>query len=153
MPEPRDAVEELEADGLTHADALAAVQRRHDASIAAHGFVVHIVPDQPDSPTGFSCHTHGLPASFGHPDFEVVLPLPYEAAGELLARLVARVKAGARYAAGDREDRVADAGDVAFAAATECGRDVLRVIVPDPRGRTARGEIDGGYAVQWEGTE
>jgi hypothetical protein len=151
--DPRCIVEKLESEGLSHEEAMDEVRRRQAAMIAEHGWCCHIVPDDHDSPMGWDAHTHGLEDSYGHPDFEIVLPLPYATAHQILCNLVDGVKAGDRFKAGDAAGGIIRGYDVGFADATEGGRDVLRVIVPDPEGRTARGEIGGEYGRQYEGTK
>jgi hypothetical protein len=151
-PDPRYAVEKLQSEGLSHEDALAEVRRQQAAAIAEHGWCCHVVPDDHESPTGFNAHTHGLEDGYGHPDFQIILPLPFATAHQILANLVDAVKSGRRFAAGDTASGVIRGFNVSFAEATEGGRDVLRVIVPGPEGQTARGEIGGGYAVQYVGT-
>jgi hypothetical protein len=149
----RCAVDELESRGYTHEEAMVEIRRRQAAMIAEHGWYAHTVPDDPDSPTGFNAHTHGLEDGYGHPDFQLVLPLPFATAHQILINLVDAVKAGRRFKAGHGVRRIIHGYDVSFADATEGGRDVLRVIIPDPEGRTARGEIGEGYARQFEGTK
>jgi hypothetical protein len=148
----RCAVEKLESEGLSHEDALTEVRRQHAAAIAEHGWCCHVVPDDRDSPTGFNAHTHGLEDSYGHPDFEIVLPLPFAVAHQILINLVAEVKAGRQFKAGDLASQIIRGFNLGLALAVEGGREVLRVVIPDPEGRTARGEIGEEYAVQYIGT-
>jgi hypothetical protein len=152
QPDPRCAVEKLESEGLSHDDAIAEVRRRQAAMIDKHGWVCHIVPDDPNSPTGFNAHTHNLREFFGHPDFQLILPLPLATAHQVLINLVDEVKAGRVFSAGTTASGIIRDFDVGFADATEGGREVLRVVIPDPEGRTARGEIGEAYRVQYEGT-
>jgi len=149
---PRCIVEQLESEGLSHEAALAALRQREDAQLARHGWFSHYVFDDHGTPTGMNIHTHGVLESFGHPDFQLILPLATDVAHQILANLVAEVKAGRRFKAGDTAGEIIHGFDLGFAAATEGGRDVLRVIVPDPEGRTAQGEIEEGYGVQYSGT-
>jgi hypothetical protein len=153
MPhDSRCSVDKLESEGLSHEEAMDEIRRRQAAMVAEHGWVCHIVPDDPDVPTGYNAHTHSLLEFFGHPDFQLILPLPIATAHQILANLVDEVKAGRVFSAGTTASGIIRDFDVGFADATEGGRDILRVIVPDPEGRTARGEIGERYAVQYVGT-
>jgi hypothetical protein len=150
--DPRCAVDKLESEGLSHEAAIDALRQKEQAQLAKHGWISHYVFDDPDTPTGINVHTHGLAENYGHPDFQLVLPLATETAWGILANLVDDVKAGRVFSAGTTAGGIIRDYNLGFAAASEGGRDVLRVIVPDPEGRTARGEIGGEYAVQYEGT-
>jgi hypothetical protein len=139
--------------GLSHEEAILASQASDAATIAKFGWCGHYVFDDVDSPTGLNIHTHGLRESYGHPDLQIVLPLAEWVAHAILINLAAEIKAGRRFAPGDVACGIIEGYFVGFAAATECGREVLRVIIPGPDGRLARGEIGGGYEVQYEGTD
>jgi hypothetical protein len=139
--------------GLTHEEAILASQARDAAAIATFGWCGHYVYDDDESPTGLNVHTHGLLESFGHPDFQIVLPLAERVAHAILITLADAVKEGRRFAPGDVAGGIIEGYDVGFATATECGREVLRVIIPGPDGRVRRGEIGGGYEVQYDGTD
>jgi hypothetical protein len=113
-------------------------------------YVMRLQEDSPESPTGFNGHTVGLRDNFGHPDFQLVARMSPGMAAEILINLAEAVVAGRRFAAGDLAGGMNANFVVGFAKATE--GEVLRVIVPDKEGRTARGEIDEAFAVQYEGT-
>jgi hypothetical protein len=149
---PRCAVHEAMEQGMSYEDAMEAFQRRDDAALAKYGWSAHLVFDDGDSPTGWNMHTHGLRDNYDHPDFQIILPLTPEVAHDILTNLADAVKASRRFAAGDTASGIIHGFDLGFADATEGGRPVLRVIVPDPEGRTARGEIEEAYAVQYVGT-
>lgn len=139
--------------GMSPEAALEAARRRDAEALAEYGWYAHLVFDDDGSPTGFNCHTHGLAETCGHPDFQIVLPLPTEIAhGVLIALAEGVVKDGRRFAAGTPAVGIIRGFPVGFAEASECGRPVLRVILPDPDGRLARGEIGAEYAIQYEGT-
>lgn len=139
--------------GMTPEAALAAARQRDAEALAEYGWYAHLVFDDDDSPTRYNIHTHGLAERYGHPDFQVVLPLaPGIAHGVLIALADGVVKDGRRFTAGTPVAEIIRGFDVGFAEASECGRPVLRVILPDPDGRLERGEIGAEYAVQYEGT-
>jgi hypothetical protein len=139
--------------GLSHEEAILASQAKDAAAITKFGWCGHYVFDDVDSPTGLNIHTHGLRESYGHPDLQIVLPLSERVAHGIMINLADEVKAGRRFAPGGVASGIIEGYDLSFATATECGREVLRVIIPDPDGRLMRGEIGGGYEVQYEGTD
>lgn len=151
-PEFRCAIDDLESCGHSHEEAIAEVERRHDEIRSKGELVAHFVFDHPETPWGVEAHTHGVLESFGHPDFQIVSRLPPGAACEILGNLVESVEAGRRFAAGETAAKIIRGLDVGFAEATEGDREVLRVILPDQRGRLARGEIDPEFARQYSGT-
>jgi hypothetical protein len=152
-PDLKCSVHEVMNRGLSHEEALADLQARQDAALVKYRWYCHAILDAEDSPTGFDCHSHGLREHFDHPDFQLVVPLPPEMAHAIMINLADAVKAGRTFKPGEVAGGVIQGFDVGFVAATECGREVLRAIIPDPEGRLARGEIGGGYEVQYEGTD
>jgi hypothetical protein len=147
---PRCAVHELvESRGLTYEQAIELIRRHEGESLERVGWYAHLVLDDPDSPTGFNCHSHGLEDNFGHPDFHVVLPMHEDMAGDIMASLCDSVKAGRRFAAGEEALEIVRDLPVGFVAAEEMGRPVLRVILPDRTGTVARDAIAGAYAIQY----
>jgi hypothetical protein len=151
--DPRCSVDKLESAGLSHNAAIEALRRNEQAQLAKHGWISHYVFDDPDTPTGINVHSHGVQENFGHPDFQIIIPLATETAWGILANLVDGVKAGHRFKPGTTAAWIILGYDVGFADATEGGRDVLRVIIPDPEGRVRRGEMDAEYGRQFEGTK
>jgi hypothetical protein len=60
------------------------------------------------------------------------------------------VKAGETFGSGQRLDQILRGGLlVKLVAATECGRPVLRIILPDRAGKLDLGEIDEPFARQY----
>ncbi len=119
-----------------------------------YGWLAHIVVDDPDSPTGFNWHTHGLQEGYDHRDFQLVCPLPPKVAHQIGATLVDLVKAGATLGSGQKLEQVLH-GEllVKLVAAKECGRPVLRIILPDRSGKLDLGEIAEPFARQYEDLE
>ena len=145
------------AAGATPAQADAERRAWTLANMLKHGWIAELVADDSDSPTGFNLHTHGLRENYSHPDFQIVVPLPDKVGHALLVTLAERVKAGERFEAGQKVADVIEGGGrlegqellVKMVEATECGRPVLRVILPDPRGKLELGEINEQYAKQY----
>ena len=112
-----------------------------------HFVIHHVSDDQRNSPSGVNCHTHGLTESCGHRDLQITLPIrPTVAAAVLnhLHHLIA--KCGMRFNPGDRTKMFADChAELTFVSATESGRAVLRVVLPDPAGELDYERMDPLY--------
>lgn len=118
--------------------------------LAKHGWYVHLIANDDSSPTGFQAHTHGLREAADHADFQVVVPLPQNLVHDILINLVDRVKTGERFEVKSQADNViGNALRVAFLAVKEDGRDVLRVILPDGKGKLGREEIAYPWSDQY----
>jgi uncharacterized protein DUF4262 len=114
------------------------------------GWIQHYVYDDPDLPCGVNHHTHGLSAKFGHPDLQLVGPLSMELGGNILNNIVNRLAEGERYSAGAvLEGILKDGFLVKLVPAKECGRDVLRVILPDPEGKVDREDMAEPWVQQY----
>jgi Domain of unknown function (DUF4262) len=143
------------AAGKTPAQADAEYQKWERENLRKHGWICHFVTADAASPTGFNLHTHGLQENYQHADFQIVVPLPQKVGHSILITLADRVKAGERFEADKKVDGVITDPDgegmpVKLIEATECGRPVLRVILPDPRGKLDLGEIDDQYVKQYD---
>ncbi len=116
-----------------------------------YGWICHFVAtgDEQTS-TGFNAHTHGLQENHQHADFQIVIPLPEKVAHAIFITLADRVKAGEKFAAGQKLDEVIQQMQVKLIDAVECGRAVLRVILPDKAGKLDLGEIADPYATQYD---
>lgn len=99
------------------------------------GWYAHYVMDDPDTPWGANIHTHGLPHTFGHSDLQIVVRTSQTQAHGLLFSAIELIKAGTRFEVGVRYQDIAEGYDAQFAWAHECGRDVLRMIIPDKNNR------------------
>lgn len=102
-----------------------------------YGYYIHLVTDSDfeNSPSGVNYHTHGCPLSVGHPDFQITVTLPSESVSAIFSNLFSRVRDGEVFESGMLVSDVLEGGyKITFIDATECGRPVLRVILPDPKG-------------------
>jgi hypothetical protein len=72
-----------EAIGATPAEADAKIRSRDADMLKRFGWLAHIVVDDPDSPTGFNWHTHGLQERYDYRDFQIVCPLPPKVAHQI----------------------------------------------------------------------
>jgi hypothetical protein len=120
----------------------------HKKQMAEHGWYCHMVgPDE----TGMSnYHTHGLKESFNHPDLQFVLPIRPDIAQGILSDMVKSIEEGEKFEPGKRYSRVIRNFDVAIISASESGRQVLRIILPDPNGNLDRGSMQDVYARQYD---
>jgi Domain of unknown function (DUF4262) len=100
-----------------------------------YGFYTHIVPASFNGLNMINAHTHGLPASCGHSNFQIVLPLDSELIQTLLHNLVDRIKDGAIFKAGMVDNKLVKNFNVTFQDAEEGGRNILRIILPDKYGK------------------
>ena len=97
-------------------------------------------------------HTHGFVESWGHPDFQIVFPLPVADVMATLHTFAERVKKGDKFTAGQICDEIIEEPyKVKLAAARECGRDVLRILVPDKANKfPGDAGVDPKFAIQAE---
>lgn len=114
------------------------------------GWFAHAIFSHPDSPTGWSAHTH-IHQRYNHPDFEIVLPISGELTSLIFNQLVERVKAGERFKAGDVCEALWTSEDhksynVTFIDAIESGRKVLRVVIPDLHGNLTLAALQAAEA-------
>lgn len=107
------------------------------------GWYAHYVPHTGD---WINYHTHGLERTFGHKNFQITMPVSQEQAHGLANMLIAEVKKGKKFEAGvDYEGLMAKGYKVRFIEAKECGRTVLRLLIPD-----VNGKYEGKFAPQLE---
>ena len=81
-----------------------------------------------------NAHTHGM-EQYGHLNFQLVLHCNPNEIGYVLNTLGLRVQAGERFKAGDMVEGIFEDCPVRLDEAYECGRKVLRVVIPDSRNR------------------
>lgn len=114
------------------------------------GWFGHYVCDIPGTQY-INAHTHMLDKTFGHLDLQVVLPGDRRVVDGVIAAVVSRIKDGAKFEDGDVvSDIVPDGYDLKFVAATESGRPVLRILIPDVENRFGSDCEDALYAGQAE---
>ena len=126
----------------------------HKDMITKHGFCVHYVKEEKTFPYKVNIHTHGIEDHLGHPDLQIVLPVPPDVAASLFAILYVKIKDGARFSDGQvlntPEDEIKL--PIKFVSAKEGGRDLLRVILPDVEGRTSYSEMSDKFRRQYLGS-
>jgi len=131
-----------------------AINKWEAEQMQKHGWYIHFVAVDPDSPTGFNAHTHGLQERQDHPDFQIVIPMPERMLHPIMITLADRVKTGERFRAGQMLDDVITGKDggqllVKLVDAKECDRPVLRVIIPDKHGKVELSEIAEPFDKQY----
>lgn len=141
------------AAGMSPDEAADAQIEWENKAIAERGFYVHYVSADSSSPTNFNAHTHGLQAFGDHLDFQLVVPLPPDTAHGIICTLVERVKSGERFVSGQNIDEVIQGFEIKLIEASEDDRRVLRIILPDPKGKLEPNEIDEKYSVQYKDVE
>ena len=81
-------------------------------------------------PYACNAHTHGM-KRYNHPDFQLVLDYPHQEIARILNTMGLRVQSGERFKAGDLVEGIYMDCSVRLDEAEECGRMVLRVVIPD----------------------
>lgn len=129
------------------------VREQEKECMEEYGWYCHHVMHDDGYPNETNVHTHGLPESFGHLDLQICLSLPQETAHGIICSIVGFIKEGRKYSDGEviSGDKIIS-GDFSlrFLKKKENGRDVLRVIFPDPAGNIDYENIDPLYKKQWE---
>lgn len=114
-----------------------------------YGFFIHYVPNSGD---WVNVHTHGIADSFQHVDLQIVFPITPQQAISFMHGVVDEIKKGRKFLVGDRADilKRKDGGPApfTFSDAEEQGRRVLRVLIPDHKGRAP-----GDPGCEWPFTE
>lgn len=82
-----------------------------------------------------NAHTHGLRELYGHPEFQFVLNIGMKTVLPILNHLGLMVKSGRRFKAGDSVSGIILGYDIRLFEATDNGKKVLRVVVPDQYNR------------------
>ena len=130
---------------------IARIEQAHTQMIKEFGFIVEAVMDDPETPFGYNVHTHGLSAKFNHPDLQIVFPMDPRIAHMILTNAANLIKAGSHFNDGDiSEDLLADNVKTKFISAIECGRQVLRIILPDTKFCLEKDQMEQEYAKQFE---
>lgn len=121
-----------------------------ETTLREHGWLIHYLSGSDGEYGGLAnIHTHGLQENFHHPDFQVVMPIPPEVIHPILTLLAEEVKGGRVFEPYVRQERVLKGMDVIFLPYRESGREVLRLVLPDPTGKLPEDEgCDPAYAMQ-----
>ena len=119
-----------------------AVEKMQEDAIKKYGWYAHLVTD-PMCPANTNIHTHHVMESFGHKDFQICLNIQPNTLHMILADAIDQVKEGIKFEPGKKYDKIIANYKVEFIEATEMGRPVLRLLIPDENGK-----YEGPYAEQ-----
>lgn len=136
---------QAEKEGLNHDEILQRITDMQKERLSNHGYYVHVVFDDKGS---INAHTHGL-ENFDHLNFQVVVPLPENVLNGIFVGLVDLVKSGEKFKHNQKVDGVIKNYQVKLFKTKEDGRDVLRVILPDPDGNLDINKIHKKYSYQY----
>ena len=137
--------------GVPLEEARANFKAWENEALEKHGWYVHYVGADEDVPTGYNAHTHGLVEKYGHPDLQIVCPLPPQVAHGTFWNIVNRIAAGEKFKNGDIVENIAGNGyKVKFVNAWENDRLVLRVIIPDKHHNLDRDTLTGNFELQYK---
>src|SRR5690606_14864493 len=96
---------------------------------------VHLDPSNGSGQCNY--HTHGVFESFGHLDFQIVLPIdPYVARG-LFHTIIDEVKSGRSFEEGEEYFGLVQDPNIpkmSFMVTEEADRKVMRILIPDQKG-------------------
>jgi len=144
---------------FAHKYGVDALEQKEKEGVEKYGWYAHAVPgDFKNSPTGMNIHTHHIQESFNHPDLQIVISVSPSQFGVMMSILHNAVnnfiKKGEKFEVGKEYKNIVGNGySVTFAKTKECGREVLRMILPDKNGYIQKNEpMSGGYELQYEGT-
>lgn len=126
-----------------------AVREKRAEHIRKYGFTIDMVFPTKEGET-WNYHTHGVKESWDHPDFQLVLNIGQRNAMGIFHLLVDKIKEGEKFMVGIDYDCIAEGFPTRFISAKECGREVLRLIVPDPKGNLDENKMDSEYAAQYQ---
>ena len=104
------------------------------------GWYIHLVGDYPNGM--INAHTHNLENHVNHPDLQIVLPIDDKSISNIFHNIIGKIKDGATFKDGDKANGVLKSMPVAFFAARDGDRDVLRVILPDTDGVIDRYKVN-----------
>lgn len=97
-------------------------------------WIIHLVCIE--SPAGFiDAHTHGMREKYNHLEFQMVLPVSPETIGKILNLLGDRVRNGDCFHDGEMVSDILVGYDVKLRKMVENGEELLRVMLPDEKGR------------------
>ena len=118
-----------------------------DDSMKKYGWYCHFVMLDDNH---INAHTHGIYETYGHSDFQVVLPIDPNIIHHLFTDLVENIKKGEVYNYKKRYAEVIKNYDVTFIMRKEGCRTVKRMIFPDAKGNLERDELSCPYNHQYD---
>jgi hypothetical protein len=106
-------------------------------SMKEYGWYAHLVQDDCACPNHFNAHTHGLLETFGHTDLQCCMPMDGNILMHIWHQIVDITIRKSKLLRTDYDYFIFDTNGYAvrFINATECGRPVLRMIIPNKFGK------------------
>ncbi len=132
--------------------------RKEKQLVEKLGWFYHVVCADPFVATGFNFHTHGFDLSLGgHLDLQIVFPMSENKARAIAKTIYDQIRSdGKGFRDGDETEILHEDGSkypVRFIKVREGDREVLRVILPNPRGGLEPDQVaesdEPEYALQW----
>ena len=106
------------------------VEEREREAILKHGWYAHWVFDDPKCPFEVNFHTHGV-ESYGHRNLQLCMKMNPQVVMSFFHIIIDRIKKGEEFLPDvDYPDIAAGGYMVRFIETKECGRDMLRIIIP-----------------------
>jgi hypothetical protein len=103
-----------------------------DEMMSKHGFYIHFVSGVEEG--YINAHTHGFSDTWNHSDFQIVVDIDRKVVSDIFWNFAHRVKKGEIFSSGMMVEEVISKYPVRLDTMEECGRSVLRVILPDADG-------------------
>jgi hypothetical protein len=120
-----------------------AVAKMEAESIEKYGWYAHYVFGDKMCPSGVNIHTHYLVESFGHKDIQLCINIDPTLLHFVIVNVVDGIRKGIKYEPGKMYAGLVDGFKLEFIDAIENGRKVLRLLIPDEKGK-----YTGPYAEQ-----
>ena len=117
-----------------------------NSMIAVHGWYVHAIPVDD---TMVNIHTHGIKETFGHDDFQIVVPLDNDTAQIIFTNFVDRIKNGDKFTNNQIVSNILHGYEVKLVNAIEEDRIVFRIILPDKCGKLDSISIESPFHLQY----
>lgn len=136
-------------EGVPREEALRRLHGWEARQLRKHGFYVHFIVEGLSNGMA-DIHTHGIRESFGHAEFQLTVNVGDRNALAIFHALVDRVRAGEVFRTGVDYKDIARGYKTRFIDATEGGRPVLRLVVPDVSGNLEKETMDLQFAKQYE---
>ena len=125
--------------------------KQREQMMKAHGWIVDAVIDNDcESGTGHNIHTHGIEENYGHLDLQCILPINKKVAHSIFCIVVEKIKEGKTFKAGKcYAGLVKNEYKIRFMEAEEGGRKVLRMILPDEKGKLHKNLMEESFRVKY----
>ena len=79
-------------DGMSKEEAFETIKRLQEKKMEEHGWIIHLINDDPNIATGINIHTHGLEDNFDHADLQFVIDTDAQVVQTIIGTIVSRIK-------------------------------------------------------------